>query len=153
MFMATSMRAIRWRSMMSRWRDSRSGSSAVEFAMLTPIMMAMMFGLTGYGIYFGVANSVQQLAADAARASVAGMSDAERSDLAKARVQTAGSSYVLIDPKKATVTAAPLAADSNLFQVVVSYDASQLPIWIFRAFMPMPSKTVVRTASIQKGGY
>ncbi|WP_271199278.1 TadE/TadG family type IV pilus assembly protein [Methylopila turkensis] len=139
-------------SLKARLRDAR-GAAAVEFALLAPVLLMMIAGVVAYGLYFGLANSVQQLAADAARASVAGLSDAERAQLASDRVAASAGSYVLLDPARATVTARPSPANADLFEVQVAYDASALAIWSFGGLVPLPTKTIVRSASIQRGGY
>ncbi|MBL8581266.1 MAG: pilus assembly protein, partial [Rhizobiaceae bacterium] len=53
-------------------------TSAVEFAIIAPVFILVLFGLIAYGIYFGASHSVQQLAADAARTAVAGLNAEER---------------------------------------------------------------------------
>lgn len=133
-------------------RDN-NGATAVEFALLAPVLVMVLVGILAYGLYFGAANSVQQLAADAARASIAGLSDSERASIARAHVAKEASTYVLIDPARATVAAAVSSADPNLFQVAVSYDASRMAIWSFAKLIPLPSKTITRTSVIQRGGY
>ncbi|WEK41764.1 MAG: TadE/TadG family type IV pilus assembly protein [Candidatus Sphingomonas colombiensis] len=56
----------------------------MEFALLAPILLAVLLGVLGYGQYFLLAHSAQQLANDSARATIAGMSAAERLGLANA---------------------------------------------------------------------
>lgn len=135
------------------FRNHVAGSAAIEFALIAPMLLAVLVGVLSYGIYFGTANSVQQLAADAARASVAGLDDAERGSIARQHVSEAARSFVLIDASRATVRANVSAANPNLFEVAVSYDASRLSIWAFASLVPLPSSTITRTAVIQRGGY
>jgi Flp pilus assembly protein TadG len=130
-----------------------SGASAVEFAIVVPVFLTMLFGILAYGIYFGAVHSTSQLAADAARASVAGLSDTERASIATAHVHNNVPAYVLLDPERIEVTAEPLEADARQFRVSVRYDASLLPIWNFTPFLPLPERTIERTATIQRGGY
>ncbi len=47
-------------------------ASAVEFAMLLPLFLVLVFGIVVFGAYFTMVHGVQQLAAEAARSSVAG---------------------------------------------------------------------------------
>jgi len=51
-----------------RLRRDQSGATAVEFAFLAPVLILILMGITGYGGYFWMSHSVQQLANDAARA-------------------------------------------------------------------------------------
>ena len=53
----------------------RRGASAVEFAMLLPLFLALVFGIVVFGAYLTMVHGVQQLAAEAARSSVAGLSE------------------------------------------------------------------------------
>lgn len=129
------------------------GTAAIEFGLIAPVLFVILCGTLSYGLYFGAANSVQQLAADAARASIAGLSDSERADIAKKHVAAAAKSFMLIDPTLASVRANPASADPNLFEVAVSYDSSKLGIWAFSGLLPLPSKTITRTAAIQRGGF
>lgn len=52
-----------------------------------------------------------------------------------------------------TVEAAALQSDATEFRVAVRYDASNLPIWSFTPFLPLPSKIIEQTAVIKRGGY
>ncbi|MGY4226729.1 Flp pilus assembly protein TadG [Bradyrhizobium sp. USDA 4503] len=56
----------------------RSGASAVEFALMLPLFLAFIFGIIVFGSYLAMVHGVQQLAAEAARSSIAGMTDTER---------------------------------------------------------------------------
>lgn len=134
-----------------RWVDD-DGTSAVEFALIAPVFLLILFGVIGYGIYFGAAHSVQQLAADAARSAVAGLSGSERTALANAFLANNGGSYVLIDPELLTIEAAPSASDPDQFLVSVSYDASSLPIWNLYPPLPLPSTTISFSSTIRNGG-
>jgi Flp pilus assembly protein TadG len=128
------------------------GSSAVEFALIAPVFLLIVFGAIGYGIYFGAAHSVQQLAADAARSAVAGLSGAERTALAQAFLANNGGAYVLIDPARLIIEAAPSPSDPDQFLVRVSYDASALPIWNLHPPLPLPDKTISFSSTIRNGG-
>lgn len=130
------------------------GTAAIEFALVLPVFLVVMLGILAYGIYFAAAHSTAQLAAEAARASVAGLTDAERSDLARTSVtRNLGNYTVLINPNKVTVEAAPVASDATEFRVAVRYQANDLPIWSFAPFLPLPSETIERTAVVKRGGY
>lgn len=82
-----------------------------------------------------------------------GLSDAERLRLVQGHVRASAGSYVLIDGEKVSVEAAPLPSDARLFRVVVSYSATELPIWQMRPFLPLPSEMIVRAAVVSRGGY
>jgi Flp pilus assembly protein TadG len=113
----------------------------------------MLFGIIAYGIYFGAVHSTSQLAADAARASVAGLTDDERTSIATAHVHNNAPAYALLRPDRIEVIAEPLETDNRQFRVSVRYDATSLPIWNFSPFFPLPARVIERTATIQRGGY
>jgi len=133
--------------------NNQSGVAAIEFAIVAPIFFLMVFGLLTYAIYFGMVHSVQQLAADAARASVAGITVSERASLAKNNVQSSIANYPLLDPKKLTVAATPSGSDPNLFSVDLRYDASTNTIFALEGLVPMPPKIIERQAVVRRGGY
>jgi Flp pilus assembly protein TadG len=131
----------------------RSGVAAIEFAIVAPVFFLMVFGLLAYAVYFGMVHSVQQLAADAARASVAGITATERATLAKGNVASAVANYPLLDPAKLTVDATPSDSDPNLFTVDLHYDASENTIFALAGLVPMPPKIIERQAVVRRGGY
>ncbi|MCB1475816.1 MAG: pilus assembly protein [Rhodobiaceae bacterium] len=132
-------------------KDTRA-TSAVEFAIVAPVFILIMFGIVAYGIFFGAANSVQQLAADAARASIAGLGEDERIQLAQRFIDLNTANYPLLQSRKVKVRVAGSAADANQFDVSVEYDATQLPIWNLYVPLPLPEKTITRSATIRVGG-
>jgi len=132
---------------------AKDGSTAVEFAIVFPVALVFFCGLLAYGLYFGAANSVQQLAADAARASVAGVDDGERTSIAVSHVAASGSAYPLLRADRITVSAHSLLADPSQFEVRVVFNSEDLPIWAFSGLVPLPSKIIERAAVIKRGGY
>lgn len=141
------------RSTATRCLRCARGASAVEFALVTPLFMAMVFGIIMFGSYLAVIHGVQQLAAEAARISIAGLSDSERGDLARNYVTAHAAAYPLIVPAQVSVNAAASQSDANVFVVTVNYDASGLFIYSLPAFVPLPSSAIARTAAIPRGGY
>ncbi|MEI5677645.1 pilus assembly protein [Mesorhizobium sp. CGMCC 1.15528] len=138
---------IKW----SLLRD-RKGTSAVEFALLAPVFIMLFLGMAAYAIYFGASHSVQQLAADAARTAIAGLSATERSTLATNFIRLNAAGYPFVDPKKVTVNTRDSAADGSQFIVAVQYDASTLPIWKLFKGLPLPGMTISRQSTIRVGG-
>jgi Flp pilus assembly protein TadG len=129
------------------------GASAVEFAIVFPLLLTMLFGIIVFGSYLAVVHGVQQLAAEAARAAIAGLTNAERTALAQANITTNAPGYVLISPSRLTVARASTDAAGAVFTVELRYDASDMFIFNLPSFVPAPSPTIVRAAVIQRGGY
>jgi Flp pilus assembly protein TadG len=130
----------------------RRGSSAVEFALVLPIFLTLVFGIVVFGSYLSVIHGVQQLAAEAARSSVAGISETERGTIAKSFVTSNANTYPMIESGKLVVSAATSPTNTNVFVVTVNYDASGLFIYAL-PFVPLPPKTIVRSAVIPYGGF
>ena len=138
----------------ARYLEDVQGSVAIEFALVCPVLLLMMFGTMAYGLYFLAAHSAAQLAANAARASVAGITDAEREKLAKAAVSTELKPHPLfVDTSKIVVTVGSVASDPSAYRVAVTYDAEGLPIWNMSPFLPLPSRYIEQSAVVKKGGY
>lgn len=137
------------------WRgfaEARTGVAAVEFAIVAPLYLFLLVGMVAYGIYFGASHSVQQISADAARASVAGLTTDERQRLALRFIALNADGYAFIDTAKLTVSVGESAADTSQFDVVVSYDAAELPIWSLFRGLSMPNQVISRRATIRIGG-
>ncbi|MBX3535166.1 MAG: pilus assembly protein [Xanthobacteraceae bacterium] len=145
-----------WRGLLRklpRGFSDRSGVAAIEFAIVGPLFFMVLLGVLIFTIYFGTVHSVQQIAAEAARATVQGLSETERAELAQNQVRNIVSGYPLIDPNYLTVTAATSPNDANLFNVSISYDASRSIVFAFEGLIPMPPKTIARSAVVRRGGY
>ena len=134
------------------FQKCRRGATAVEFAMVLPLFLAIVFGIVVFGSYLAVIHGVQQLAAEAARSSMAGMNESERGSLASTYVSANASTYPLIDATHLTVNAATSAANANVFVVTVRYDASSMFIYAL-PFVPMPPSAIARSAAIPYGGF
>jgi Flp pilus assembly protein TadG len=133
-------------------RRASAGTAVIEFAILTPVYLLMLTGMLAYGIYFGTAHALQQLAADAARTAIAGRDEAERNLLVADFLARNAAGYMLIDPARLTHAIGDSAADPNQYEVRLSYDASALPIWNLYPPLPLPSQTIAYGATIRRGG-
>ena len=109
---------------MFRFLRCNRAASAVEFALLVPLFLALVFGIVIFGSYLTMIHGVQQLAAEAARSSVAGLTDSERNSLATGYVSANAPTYPLLIAAKLSVNAAPSANDANVYVVTVNYDAT-----------------------------
>lgn len=140
------------RSHRASWvRDDRA-TSAIEFALLTPVFLLLLTGMLAYGIYFGAANSLQQLTADAARTAIAGLNEAERNRLVEAYLDNNADEYLLIDSTHLTYSIDDDTGDPNQYLVTLRYDASELPIWNLYVPLPLPSSQIAYSSTIRKGG-
>jgi len=131
---------------------NKSGTAAVEFAILAPVFLLILMGMIAFGLYLGVANAVQQLAADATRTALAGIDPPERLTLATSYIQKNAAKYSLIDPAKMQVNVDNAQSDPNQFTVTIRYDAENLPIWNLMTGLPLPDTTITRASTIRLGG-
>lgn len=134
------------------WGRDTSGTSAIEFAILAPVFLLMLTGMLAYGIYFGAAHSLQQLAADAARTAIAGLDETERDRLVDAFLDANAESYALIRRDRLDARIGDKPGDADHYRVTLTYDAADLPIWNLYPPLPLPSRDISFTSTIRRGG-
>lgn len=134
------------------FRRTTNASSAVEFALIAPVFLLLTFGLIAYAIYFGAAHSVQQIAADATRTSIAGLTDVERDSLVSAYIDANAGGYLLIELDHISYEIGNSPDDANQYRVMVAFDARELPIWNLHVPLPLPSSSIRYASTIRKGG-
>jgi Flp pilus assembly protein TadG len=145
-------RTLRDSTCFRRLARCRSGTSAIEFAIVSPILILLLFGMVAYGIYLGASHSVQQIAADAARTAVAGLDESERISLADSYIDRNAAAYPFIDRAKLTLDIKDNPADASEFVVAIRYDARDLPIWDLLPDLPLPGMTIRHSSTIRIGG-
>lgn len=136
---------------MAQFLRNRSGSSAVEFAIVAPVFILVLLTMIAYGIYLMAAYAVQQVAADAARTAIAGLNTIERETLARDYVNKSALDYVFLDKRRVNVSVGTDPTNNNQFTVTVEYDATDLPIWSLYTYA-LPEKTIRRFSTIRIGG-
>ena len=127
--------------------------AALEFAIIAPVFLLILLGIAAYGIYFSAVSSLQELTADAARASVAGLSATERATIVTNYVTDSSPQYQLLQGHAITVTTAPFPGDPTRYTVTLRTDISNLPLQVQSGIIPMPSSVIERTAVVRIGGY
>src|SRR5690606_6417448 len=112
------------RGLLSRFMGDRRGVAAIEFAIVAPLLIMMMFGMIMYGSWFWMAHSVQSMACEGARAGVAGLDPTEREQLARAFVGLQVSDLGL----DAAGAAVAVESSPTGIRVDIAYDASDHPL-------------------------
>jgi Flp pilus assembly protein TadG len=139
--------------LLRRCARSQCGTAAVEFAIVVPVFLFLLFGIVSLGSYLAVVHGVQQLAAEAARVAVAGLDDTERNRLALGYIDSNVGFYPLLSPSRLTLDRSETNAASGVFALTLRYDLSGMFVFSLPAFAPAPPRVVVRSAAIQRGGY
>lgn len=129
------------------------GVAAVEFAIVVPVLLMILFGIIAYGIFFGAANSLQQLAASSARAAMGGLDVDERQAIVETYVDSYFDRDGLLQREHLTVSVDALEHDETLMAVSVRYDAGHLPLWNIYGGFPLPERVIERRALIRAGGH
>jgi len=124
----------------------------IEFALVAPLLILVLFGILAHGLYFAVIHGVQQVTAEAARASVAGITPAERQQIAASTINATIGAYPLLRRDRLTLNVVPAAGDPSLYDIRVTYDARHLGIWSMQGIVPLPSSTIQRTSTVRRGG-
>ncbi|MBZ7927044.1 pilus assembly protein [Ensifer adhaerens] len=127
------------------------GAAAIEFAIIARLFFLCVLTLIAYGIYLSAAHSIQQIAADAARTAVAGLSETERERLATNYIRFTTLDQPFIKPSRMIVTVKDDTKNVNQFTVRIKYDAADLPIFSLFTFA-IPSTEIERFVTIRKGG-
>ncbi|MCF4128956.1 TadE/TadG family type IV pilus assembly protein [Methylobacterium sp. SyP6R] len=135
----------------TRFVHHRSGSAAVEFAILAPALLAILLGIVAFGSFIGTAHSLQNAAGEAARAAVAGLDPTERAMLATAAAQRSIAGSGLLRTDALVVDAKPDPDDPDLFTVTLRYDLKTTLLNLLPPVVPFP-QTLSRSASIRRGG-
>lgn len=142
--------------------SSTDGAVALEFALVAPLFLLLVFGTMIFAIYFATFVAVIHGSAEGARASIGGFTDAERAQLARARVTDLLTSYQpLLDPARATVTTDPAASGGRpAYRVAVTYPVSDFGFGWFHAFLnavggsgQSAPQTVSYSVTVANGGY
>ena len=129
------------------------GIAALEFVVLAPVLLLLVFSIIIYSIYFTALLGVRQAAAEGARAAVAGLSTAERTTLATARAQQVVNTYGTMLGGGASPVITTTAQGTGGFSVKVSYNMSASPIMRYGNFVPLPSPLVEATVTVTNGSY
>lgn len=133
---------------MTARRFDRRGAALIEFALLAPMLTCLIFGMLSYGQYFLLAHLVQQLANDAARATVAGLNASERTTLA---TQSVTSEVAALNTLDATRVSTATSETNGFVTVTVQYDARHIAI-LNTTLVPLPDPVIRRRAIVRPGG-
>lgn len=128
-------------------RRNCDGSAAVEMALVAPLFIALVLGMVVYGTWFSLAQSVQSLATESARASIGGLDAAERRSLAlayiAAQTPSSGLDATDLDPT--------VDVSTSVTRVTIRLNIADHPIMALCQFIPSPPTAIERSAVILAG--
>lgn len=129
---------------------SDRGSAAVEFALVGPLFIILIIGAVVYGGWLWMAQGVQHLAAEGARAAIAGIDASEQITLAQSAVSETLDGGTILTPEAVRVL---VASDAGSIRVTVQYDATDHPLMALSNLVPSPPRVIQREATVKTGGY
>ncbi len=135
---------------LDRLKRCDQGSAAVEFALVGPLFILLIIGTVVYGGWMWMAQGVQHLAAEGARAAIAGIDADERTSLAQSAVSGSVDGSTILDPEAIQVA---VVNDPGAIRVTITYDASDHPLMALANLVPSPPSTIRREAVVRTGGY
>ncbi|EZP74326.1 Pilus assembly protein TadE [Sphingomonas paucimobilis] len=129
------------------------GMAALEFALVAPALLMLVFAIIIYAFWFSALMGVRHAAAEGARAAMAGLSTAERTTLARERAQTVIDGYGSLLSSGSAPRIEAAADGTGMFRVRVRYDMSGSALLRYAAFIPMPSTSIDATVLVTNGSY
>ncbi|UOA25408.1 TadE/TadG family type IV pilus assembly protein [Pseudosulfitobacter sp. DSM 107133] len=126
---------------------TEDGATAVEFVLVLPILLSMVFGIICFGQYFAIANSLQQLAAEAARYSAIEFQQDDRVAAANTFITEADARFTFLAQDKVTYTTVPLS-DPDGIQVSLTYDLQGSAVALAGGFIGIDFVTLTRSSYI-----
>ena len=131
--------------MLARLARDLRGVAVIEMAIVLPVLLIILMGIVTYGDWFLTAHSVQQVANDAARASLAGVNATDRANIVNASVATSVRRGGTLSAK---LTSVAIDDDGATLVVHLSYNASSNPLFS-ASMLPPPEKVIRRDAAIR----
>jgi Flp pilus assembly protein TadG len=128
----------------------KSGASTVEFALIAPFLLLLVGAILAYGSIFATSLSLQQIAAETARATIGGLNDSERKTLAEAKLASISSKYPMLDPTKMGF-AFNQNDGAELSRLTFTYDMSSHPAYALDKLLPLPESPLSYSMIITDG--
>lgn len=128
-----------------RLARDQAGAVIIEAALGLVMLIVVLVGIVTYGFWFMAAHSLQQVANEAARATLGAMDTSERDELVQRSIDNSIAQTGAIDARLLHVD-----TDTNegFYTVTLTYDASNFPLFE-SSLIPLPSDTIRRSASIE----
>ncbi|WP_164879519.1 TadE/TadG family type IV pilus assembly protein [Afifella aestuarii] len=108
----------RYRTRCSRWRRDEDGATAVEFALIAPVLIFLMMGIVELGLYLSAESVLEHASYTATRLGRTGYNDKDNKLTREQtiRAELDGYSRVLVDPAKIKITSQTFSNFEDLGQ-------------------------------------
>ena len=129
-----------------------NAASAVEFAIVAPVFLLILFGVISFGFLMTLNSGVQQLAAESARAGIAGLDTTERKQLARNFIDQNVTSYPYIEKSVLQVQVNEKTGSLPVLEVVLTYDTSRSLAHSFATLLNQSDPVISRRATALLSG-
>lgn len=129
------------------------GMAALEFALIAPALLMLVFAIIIYSFWFSALIGVRHAAAEGARAAMAGLSSTERATLARSRAEAVLAGYRALLPSTGSPVIQAGPDGTGLFSVEVRYDMSGSSLLRYTPFLPMPTTNLSARVIVTNGSY
>jgi Flp pilus assembly protein TadG len=136
-------RGVRNRAAMRGWRDER-GAAAVEFGLIFPLIVLILFGI----IEFGRAWNVRQTLTDAAREGARVAVVAERANLSSAQLADSVARVVRRAAARASLDSTKLVIEANASTGVGGVSGSQARVSLTYEHAPLAGTLIISSPSL-----
>jgi Flp pilus assembly protein TadG len=112
----------------------RGGTVAIEFAIVTALLLSILFGIVAFGFQFAVRIALSYAVAEAGRSAVAGLTPEERQQRAEDAVDRVLTSFSpLVDPSKAVVDVSSdgQTGDGEVIRIAITYSDNRFDVFPF----------------------
>lgn len=132
------------RSRIAEFRGRESGAVSVEFALIAPILIAMLFGIVCFGYLFGISASLQQLAGESARISAQGLNTTERRTLAESYIASGSEHFPLLIQGNITPDVTLTEGTIPDIEVVLTYGVDGTVLALVRSLFANDFNSITR---------
>jgi Flp pilus assembly protein TadG len=112
----------------------KSGTAAVEFALVLVLFLSILFGIITFGFQFAARIALSYAVAEGGRSAVAGLTSTERRARASATIDRVLISFSpLIDPRRATVSvnSQGATAQGEAIEIDIDYEDDRFNVFPF----------------------
>ncbi|WP_243267981.1 TadE/TadG family type IV pilus assembly protein [Sulfitobacter sp. DSM 110093] len=120
----------------------------MEFALILPLLLAILLGIACFGQYFSIAHSLQQLAAETARYSVRGLGREEREDKAYVFIEEAKTRFPILQGDNVTELISMDVTPGPGIKVTLTYDLTGSVIDLVDGFLGLKITKVSRSSHL-----